>query len=388
MIILRQDRKIDKKRKMNKLLKTLDERSSIFDNCTIELMLVSQIIQFMFIIAKTKGAQHGLKGQCVLVPTDLEKIQTILPSSWDEENLISLALKHRLTDKSVVNKQQICSTLVNTALQKLAQINPFYSNITIHNEWEDLSAQSDLLLWKLLTDKNARESNNIDQMDSSDIEGNDKFKEKELKESSSHFPAVMYNVDGPNISPNEIVNIAPGEGQIPVSFTSEPNWEALAFPKDYSTGRNHFNEEREIPITPSKYVHTRLKCCDDRFASNPQYIFHALDWIERNAVASSVHFAERKQFQSEISVGQLVNHNHVRRMISDDQISSAFKNIRGTPHYFHNMLLDVLAKIKQFGVYTFLLSCSAAEFHWTEIIQVVARQYGEILTDEQVNAMD
>ena len=63
----------------------------------------------------------------------------------------------------------------------------------------------------------------------------------------------MYNVDGPNISPNEIVNIAPGEGQIPVSFTSEPNWKALAFPKDYSTGRNHFNEEREIPITPSKY---------------------------------------------------------------------------------------------------------------------------------------
>ena len=51
-------------------------------------------------------------------------------------------------------------------------------------------------------------------------------------------------------------------------------------------------------------------------------------------------------------------------------------------------MLDVLAKIKQFGVYTFLLSCSAAEFHWTEIIQVVARQYGEILTDEQVNAMD
>ena len=67
-------------------------------------------------------------------------------------------------------------------------------------------------------------------MDSDDdIEGNDKFKEIELKESPSHFPSVMYNVDGPNISPNEIVNIAPGEGQIPVCFTSKPNWEALAF---------------------------------------------------------------------------------------------------------------------------------------------------------------
>ena len=150
------------------------------------------------------------------------------------------------------------------------------------------------------------------------IEGNDKFKERELKESSSHFSTVMYNGDGPNISPSEIVNIAPGQGQIPVSFTSEPNWEALAFPKDYSTGTNHFNQEREIPITPSKYVHARLKCCDDRFASNPQNIFHALDWMEKNAVASSVHFAERKQFQSEISVGQLVHHSNVRRMISDE----------------------------------------------------------------------
>ena len=83
----------------------------------------------------------------------------------------------------------------------------------------------------------------------------------------------MYNVDGPNISPSEIVNIAPGEGEIPVSFTSEPNWKALAFRKDYSTGRNHLNEEKEIPITPSKYVHARLKSCNDRFAVNPQYIF-------------------------------------------------------------------------------------------------------------------
>ena len=53
-----------------------------------------------------------------------------------------------------------------------------------------------------------------------------------MKESSSHFPTAMYNVNGPNISPNEIVNIAPGEGQIPVSITLEPNQEALAIPKD------------------------------------------------------------------------------------------------------------------------------------------------------------
>ena len=107
------------------------------------------------------------------------------------------------------------------------------------------------MLWRLPTDKNTRESNNSDQTDSDDdIDGNDKFKERELKESSWPFPTALYNIDGPNISASEIVNIAPGEGQIPVSSASGPNWEAYAFHKDYSTGRNHFSEEREIPITP------------------------------------------------------------------------------------------------------------------------------------------
>ena len=115
--------------------------------------------------------------------------------------MIYLALKCWLTNKSVVNKQQIRPALVNAAFQKLAQIRPFYSDITIHNEWEDLSEQSDPVLWKPLTDKKAQESNNINQLDSDDdIEGNNKFKERELKESSSHFPTVMDNVDGPDIS--------------------------------------------------------------------------------------------------------------------------------------------------------------------------------------------
>ena len=78
------------------------------------------------------------------------------------------------------------------------------------------------MLWKLLTDKNtdknARGSNSNDQTDSDDdMKGNDKFKEREMKEPSPPFPTVMYNIDGPNIFSNEIVNIAPGNGQIPVS---------------------------------------------------------------------------------------------------------------------------------------------------------------------------
>ena len=60
--------------------------------------------------------------------------------------------------------------------------------------------------WKLLTNKNTgkniRESNNSDQTDSNDdIEGNDKFKEREMNKSSPPFSTVINKVDGSNISP-------------------------------------------------------------------------------------------------------------------------------------------------------------------------------------------
>ena len=146
-----------------------------------------------------------------------------------------------------MNKQNTRPALVNKALEKLVEINPFYKNVHIDDTWEDVSEESDPVLWTILTDENAKPQDN--ETDSDDeIEGNDHAYEKEKRLSSVPFPTALHNVDGPNISTDKIVNIAAGEGQIPVSLTSEPNWEALAFPKDYSTGKNHTNEYREVPM--------------------------------------------------------------------------------------------------------------------------------------------
>ena len=74
-----------------------------------------------------------------LVPTDLKTVQTILPRSCDEECLIFLALKRRLCDKIAVNKQQIRPAFVNRALEKLIEINPFYKNVIVDNDWKNVS---------------------------------------------------------------------------------------------------------------------------------------------------------------------------------------------------------------------------------------------------------
>ena len=76
-------------------------------------------------------------------------------------------------------------------------------------------------------------------------------------------------------------------------------------------------------------------------------------------------------------------------MITEDQTFVSFKGIQGTPQYFHNVILDVLEKIRQYGLYTFFLTCSAAEFECPYIVQVInCTSLWRELSDEIINTMD
>ena len=59
-----------------------------------------------------------------------------------------------------------------------------------------------------------------------------------------------------------------------------------------------------------------------------QYIFHCLDWVEKEAVSSSINIAQRKHFQGDITAGQ-VNSGDVLRWMSDNKLFATFKNILG-----------------------------------------------------------
>ena len=48
----------------------------------------------------------------------------------------------------------------------------------------------------------------------------------------------------------------------------------------------------------------------------------------------------------------------------------------------------MLAKYRKFGKPTFLITGFAAEFDWTEVIKVIAKQCNEILIDEQIKGKD
>ena len=150
---------------------------------------------------------------------------------------------------------------------------------------EDLDSDMDSDL-----DETSNENENEITMQEADDTNDTTFKDNVI------FPVVLREIDGVDISAEQIVNIAP-VGQIPVSTYSEPNWEAFAYVKKFSDGNFHYGTTRDVKITASKYTHARLKCADNRFASDPQYIFGMLNWIERETISSTIHFARMKRRQ-------------------------------------------------------------------------------------------
>ena len=67
--------------------------------------------------------------------------------------------------------------------------------------------------------------------------------QKEQRESVFPCPTLLHDINGTSVRPGEILNITPGENQIPVSFTQEPDLGALAFVKEFPLGAGLFNEE-------------------------------------------------------------------------------------------------------------------------------------------------
>ncbi|XP_062618879.1 uncharacterized protein LOC134280486 [Saccostrea cucullata] len=350
--------------------------------CPLEIQLISKTLPFMKIVAQQRGAQHKLSGQVVLVPSDLSKVVNALPRTSAESQIITLALKRRLSDKHAVHKQCIRPQHIIRALQYLKANSPYYKDIDINEYWTcDLP----------FTQENAniaQDDTIVDSEDEVDEAAPAEVREHIQQKEALNYVTCFQPTHGPTVGSDAIINIAPAEGQRPSSTYTEPNWEYLAFPHLFPHGKNSINVKRVVKLSEKKYANVRLLSTDTRFSECPEYVFQMLDLLEKQQVQNSISITTRKSYHEDISVGQLKDPTRFHRLLTDDHLYATFKTIRGTPQYWQQMQLDMLAKLRQLGPYTFFLTGSAAEFHWPEVIQVIAKTYGTTLTVDDINAMD
>ena len=49
-----------------------------------------------------------------------------------------------------------------------------------------------------------------------------------------------------------------------------------------------------------------------------------------------------------------MNNNHIINLTSEGQIYASFRNVHGAPQNYHNVMLDIFTKIRQYVTHTFL----------------------------------
>jgi len=104
----------------------------------LEIMLISKRIPFMKIVNLPRGKQKCIKGPCVNVPTNLDKICTLLPRAPHEAHIVAVQLKRRLEYKSHYLYKYVRPQRVMDALVWLKEHNPLYHDVDIDPHWEDL----------------------------------------------------------------------------------------------------------------------------------------------------------------------------------------------------------------------------------------------------------
>ncbi|VDI12102.1 Hypothetical predicted protein [Mytilus galloprovincialis] len=334
---------------------------------SIEQQLIAQNIPFMKIMALPKGGQKGVHGPVVCVPSDLKKVTSILPRSENESLLLKVKLKRKLSYKGYDKYQFVRPNHLEQALLYLKDQNIWYKDVAINNEW--INPIPEL---------------NDDQVVNDESESDD----TELLDTCLQ-PADI-GQEALDLCFDQVFNIAPAENTSPLSVLQESGIEAKTFPVHFPTGKNTFDEIRDEKLTIGRYFNLRLMSVENRFARDTSYIFFSQYLTELNSVISNVQISLRKEcpFSKEgnkITGEMLCNKETLKESVfKKDEAIKYLKPIRGTPPYWQSSQKDIFAMIRQLGVPTFFCSFSSADFRWSEIVNTILKQQGDMRNTENM----
>ena len=195
--------------------------------------------------------------------------------------------------------------------------------------------------------------------------------------------------DNPELADKEI-SFAPAEHEKPLPLLSDTHFEELANPDKYPDGRNALTADRPKQIDARRYFNQRLLDVDGRFARSIEYLLSAQYATESKQIYGNInHFAFRRvqsrQYQGKkITAGVVKDASKMRELVRADHAYKLFKNVRGSPAYYQTLFYEVLAMMRQLGLPTWFFTVSAADMQWPDLLQTISRQYGTILSDDDV----
>ena len=224
------------------------------DLCNLEERLISLRIPFMQIRCLGAGGQYSLKGSVVNVPAQIEPTIRALPRPHNKTETIPVKLKRMMSMTHAVATENIRPDAVMLALKKLMATSELYNeaHISIDERWDDF----------------VEEKSNETEILSND-DDSDTFSEEE----DTDILPVMTLLEEPEIRTENVISVAPSEGQRPVSLFKDTNAEYLAFPTLFCGQKRLENSERYTNVYYSDICKWELRCVDRRIALHIPNVF-------------------------------------------------------------------------------------------------------------------
>ena len=149
-----------------------------------------------------------MKGSVENVPSDIEPTINELPRLQNKSETIQVKLKRMKEFKHAVTTENIRPVAVMTPLQTLLRTSQLYkdANITIDDKWN-------------ADDKDVTCETSSNDQPTSDSES-DAF--SEIDDDDNETP-IMTLLDKHILDKNEVLSVAPGEGQKPLSIFKDPD---------------------------------------------------------------------------------------------------------------------------------------------------------------------
>ena len=255
------------------------------DLSELENCMTAKDIPYMKVYTLPKSLYSGFKDRLVNIPIEEEDIRhTIqsLPRTPTQAGIIPVRLKRKKEYKNYHIQSFVSVPKIMQAVKDYKElghscyqdflIDDIYEyearcNVTdpdlresLFPRFDDLSTNQDTerdILLEPLESIIVEEDTDIDIEDELEKEWNDYRQNDPVAKFQFDYNRVTcFGNDVPEISAvdvNEIVSVAPGEGKIPKSILSDPEWDKKSFPCLDPTGENHMSRDRPVKLSHQKF---------------------------------------------------------------------------------------------------------------------------------------
>ena len=332
-----------------------------------------------------RGNQLKIKGNIVNVPADVNNTVNVLPRLPQESGTVKVQLKRRLQYKSSALSLNVRPYKILQAANWLA------ANSNLYRE-HGISFSEDRIARCNITSQNETESEDTSQASCneqiSDTCNAERTAGKETSEIHDDWTEVDAEIPAGvtdtmltatdflgDDERQQIYNIAPGEGSVPLSIFRDKYSEELAYPGIFLGQKRPENEQRLVDVHYSDICKSELRRSDRRAAMCVENIFFKTKKLQMKILLGKSQIALRKckGKNRSLTAGQLKQKGVLERLVHLDEGFKFLRALRGSPPYFEKAKKDIFAMIRQLGPATLFCSFSSAETQWTHLLRILGK---------------